>query len=149
MISPETWKMIHDEVKGAWAVVGPLVRVLIGAYIANRNERRHWLRDNQRLEWRELLSTMAWAYSTIVNINSRPYRDKDGENQSEAARLESLNVLRDRIFIAATLRNLDLVNKWNKAVRNFRAKSDYELFAVEFSEIIGLLRRNAKLLLKD
>jgi hypothetical protein len=67
VIEPETWKEVAEYSGKAWSAVGPLVGVLIGAYLATRNERKHWIRDNERLEFRELLSTMARSFSTIVN----------------------------------------------------------------------------------
>jgi hypothetical protein len=32
------WKAIHDGLVGAWAYVGPLIGVPIGAYISNRTK---------------------------------------------------------------------------------------------------------------
>jgi hypothetical protein len=58
MIQPETWKAVRDSAGVIWSAVGPLIGVWVGAYVANRNQRRQWLLDNKRQEYRELLTAL-------------------------------------------------------------------------------------------
>src|SRR5713226_4251307 len=39
-----------------WAAVGPLLGVALGSYLSTRTQRRHWVMDNKKQEYRELLT---------------------------------------------------------------------------------------------
>ena len=65
MIQPDTWKRIHDDMVSAWSILGPLVGVMLGAWLATRNQRRHWLLDNKRAEYRKLLTTLSECASSV------------------------------------------------------------------------------------
>src|SRR6266404_6383389 len=56
--------------RSVWLAVGPLVGVLVGAYIANRNQRKHWIADNKRAEYRKLLSTLASTFTGIIELRA-------------------------------------------------------------------------------
>ena len=148
MIQPETWKGIHDEVKAAWVVVGPLVGVLIGAYVANRNQRKHWSLDNKRLEYRELISTLARSFTTIVNVESRPERSRENAMEGETAKMQALNVIRDRIFIGMIVKRLQLFDRWTEAVRLFYSGRDYKKFAADFEDIMFELEQYSRKLVE-
>jgi hypothetical protein len=66
MIQPETWKMIGDYASKSWAAVGPLIGVLVGAYLTGR-QKRDWLADNKKEEYRELLSAMKKRSASIFS----------------------------------------------------------------------------------
>jgi hypothetical protein len=68
MIQPETWKMIGDYASKSWAAVGPLIGVLVGAYLTGRRQKRDWLADNKKEEYRELLSAMTKALSINLQL---------------------------------------------------------------------------------
>src|ERR1700690_1705665 len=105
MIQPETWKKIYDDAKAAWAVVGPLVYalagVLVGAYISNRNQREHWIADNKRSEYRELITALAKSFTSILKL--RAFGVALGpEEQRMLSNLETdaSSVILDRLLIA-------------------------------------------------
>jgi len=58
MSQPETWKAVGASAGVIWSAVGPLMGVCLGAYIASRNQRKQWLLDNKRQEYRELLTAL-------------------------------------------------------------------------------------------
>jgi hypothetical protein len=45
------WNIVAGYAKSIWAVAGPLLDVLVGAYIANRNQRKHWIADCKKETW--------------------------------------------------------------------------------------------------
>jgi hypothetical protein len=53
-----------------WAGVGPLVGVLVGAYLTNRIQRRLWLADHKRQEYRELFTVMTNAFGKLLELNN-------------------------------------------------------------------------------
>ncbi|SRR5258707_10181705 len=148
MIQPETWKTIADYSSKLWAIAGPLIGVLLGAYLTTRTQRKHWILDNKRAEFRKLLTTLTRAYSTIVNIESRPLRSGHQEEKCEQMRLLALNVIRDRIFIASEVKKAGLLEKWNEAVLSFTQDRDYKLFATRFAGIADLVRSEAAKLIE-
>jgi hypothetical protein len=148
MIQPETWKTITEYSSKLWAIAGPLFGVLLGAYLTTRTQRKHWVLDNRRAEFRKLLTTLTRAYSTITNIMSRPVRSGHQEEKCEQMRLLALNVIRDRIFIAPEVIEIGLLEKWNEAVLSFNKDRDYKLFATRFSGIVDLVRGKATKLIK-
>ena len=57
------WELIAKVASAVWPSVTGLVGVLIGAYIANRNQRKHWIADNKKREYQELLTAMSRAFN--------------------------------------------------------------------------------------
>jgi hypothetical protein len=51
MLQPEKLKAIGDGLKTAWAPVGPLVSVIIGAMLARAWDRRKWINENRKQEF--------------------------------------------------------------------------------------------------
>jgi hypothetical protein len=41
-------------IHGTWFAVGPLVGVVVGGYLTIWNQKRHWVMDNKRAEYRKL-----------------------------------------------------------------------------------------------
>jgi|ERR1019366_5537332 hypothetical protein len=105
------WTVFVAYAKSVWAVGGPLVGVLIGAYIANRNQRKNWIADCKKEEYRELLSVVASAYAKLLSVRHKfVWNDEARDIQLQVA-----SVLRDRIFIAKQLLRLDAMNRWVRA----------------------------------
>lgn len=129
------WKTIRDVVVGIWAVVGPLVGILIGAYIANRNQRKNWIADNKKQEFRELLSALVEASSSLIAFYT-PMALHGPEDQRACDRVEkkSVEVIMDRIFIAREVKELDLLKRWTKALSLVRG-TDHLTFSDEFVKI--------------
>lgn len=135
--------MVADFLYRAWSVLGPLVGIAIGSYLTTHSQKTHWVLDNRRAEYRKLLSTLTRSYSGIVNIYSRGLISGRDELKAENLRLESLNVIRDRIFIAKEVGDMGLLQKWASAGDKFLRTRDYDEFAKDFSVIADLVRRYA------
>ena|SRR5215471_5663413 len=117
-----------------WAAIWSLVAVLIGAYIANRNQRRHWIADNKKQEFRELLSALVEASSSLIALHT-PMVAHGPEEQRACERSEkkSVEVIMDRIFIAREVKELDLLRRWTKACRELDKTTDRSAFSDEFT----------------
>src|SRR5216684_3676535 len=64
------WDAVANHAKAVWAVGGPLLGVLVGAYIANRNQRKQWIAENKKQEYRELLSVMSKGFAEFLRTAS-------------------------------------------------------------------------------
>ncbi|MDE3168817.1 MAG: hypothetical protein KGL75_01640 [Acidobacteriota bacterium] len=148
MIQPSTWQIVEDYTGKAWSVLGPLVGVALGGYIASRSQRRHWILDSKRLEFKELFATLTRSYTVIANLYGSGFLSLEDERRGEEIRLEALNTIRDRVVIGLEVRRIKLVEKWEHAVSQFEKDQDYRTFAVAFSKIMDELRRSAEDLIK-
>jgi hypothetical protein len=127
---PETWEWI----KLLTPTVGALAIVFIGAWLTLRRERKRWLNDCRKDEYKELISVLTKA--TIVMIKDhdpanrrhetyfRPEKMWDGED----AYMKSLEVIRDRIFIADELAKMNIYGRWTEAVKDMTVSSHYSAF---------------------
>jgi hypothetical protein len=55
---------------GVWAPLGPLVGIRYGHELSKRLQREHWLRDNEKQEYREVLRVLTSSFATIVRCGS-------------------------------------------------------------------------------
>src|SRR5437899_7589534 len=67
MLQPETLKALGEGLKTAWASVGPLVGVIIGAMLTRAWDRRKWINENRKQEYRELLTTLTSACTVLID----------------------------------------------------------------------------------
>jgi hypothetical protein len=116
MVQPETWKAIGENSSKAWSAVGPLVGVLIGAWLARAWDREKWEKENRKEECRELIKTITHA-ATLRLVVGRG----TSEAQAYSAYLDSLKTIHDRVFIAADLERHKLLDSWAHAVADFGA----------------------------
>jgi len=68
-----------------WAVIGPFVGILTGSWLASRWQRRQWIRDNKKLEYRaifEALSKFGWATINYYALyDESPFKDPAAEGK--------------------------------------------------------------------
>jgi len=143
MIQPDTWKRIHDDAVSAWSILGPLVGVLLGAWLATRNQRRHWLLDNKRAEYRKLLTTLSECASKCVIAYGRSTAEgRDLRVAHEAMRV-STTVIYSRLFIAKRVQELELRKRWTEAISLLSKTRDPGKFGQETDKIMDDIRRAA------
>jgi hypothetical protein len=143
MIQVETWKEIGSLLDKAWAVIGPLVGVLIGAYIANRNQRKQWQLESKRVEYRELLNTLTECGSDLLAF---PMGDPQSRREFAETVRRSVNTIYNRLFAADTVIRLNLMVRWREAVDLARDAKNTEDFRKRLNAIMNDIRREA---LKD
>src|SRR6267378_2982277 len=125
---------------GIWAALGPLVGVYYGHVLSKRWQKEHWIAENKKQEYRELLTTLTRTFGSIVNISLAMIAHGPEEQRAHAEmEAQALMTIRDRIFIAGELREMKLGEKWIKAARDFDNTRDYDAFAKSFGEITRLI----------
>ena len=148
VIQPETWKTIYEDVRAAWSVVGPLVYALtgvfIGADISNRNQRKQWIADNKKQEYRELVSMLTRALNAVMQ-ESTVLVARAPEEQREFVRIgnEVLITIKDRLFIADVVTELRVYERWRGALHDFQSVHQRQLFIDKVEEIKSDLRKSA------
>jgi hypothetical protein len=128
-----------------WAAVGPLVGVLLGGYLAMRVQKRHWVLDNQKEEYRELLSTLTESFNVILDFHT-PMVAHGSEEQraAHAAHLRALAVIGDRLFISEEVKKIDLLNRWRAAVHEIETGGHSPAFARSVGEVLTEIVTSAK-----
>jgi hypothetical protein len=115
------WIMGHG--KDIWAVAGPFVGILIGAWIADRSARKHWFADNKKQEYRELVTALVSAFNAMVR---RIESAKSAEAQRALVEKEDLALITisDRLFIRDDVARLKLLSRWQKMTKDFNRTGD-------------------------
>jgi len=121
--------MVGEFVRNAWAAIGPLVGVLIGAYLTRRGQRSQWIADSKKLEYRELLTALTKAFEGIVQLEAPGVGLGPQEQRTLFdLRAQSFVVIRDRIFIAKEVKDMNLLSRWNQALRDYENTLDAAAF---------------------
>jgi len=99
-----------------WAALGPLVGVLVGAYLARSWDQRRWLLDNRKEEYRELLALIEIA-SRYLQIQIRGHGglnaiNPDEQRELNAAKGDGGRIILSRIFVAERIHQGEIHLKW-------------------------------------
>lgn len=125
----------------SWTAIGPLLGVLVGAYISSRNQKRQWGLDNKRAEYRELLTTLTECGSELMSFPTGELADR--RRIDEIARL-SVNVIYNRLFVADMVISTNLMKRWRDCISDLRTSKNINAFRTEFDSIMNDIRSVAK-----
>ncbi len=118
-----------------WGVIAPLVGILVGHFLTRAWQRAQWLQDKRNEEWRELLTAL--AESLRVELNIYPMRPLDSDEQREIvnAHADCFRVIRDRLFIAYDVKQLNLENRWSAAIQHHSQTLDPRKLGSEYDAL--------------
>ena len=107
-----------------WGAVAPFLGIFLGNVLTRSSEREQWIKDKRNEEWRELLTAL--AESLRVHLRMYPGRPLGQDDQREILNVSEacFRAIRDRIFIAADVRKLNLENWWSAAVMRHQEDLD-------------------------
>ncbi len=127
---------------GIWAALGPLVGVYYGHVLSKRWQKEHWITENKKQEYREVLSTLTEAFSKIVLYGSPGVATGPEEQRARnGAESAALAALRDRLFIANELSEFKALDRWLEATRDFDNKHDVTQFSQRFRSLSSEIRQ--------
>ncbi len=130
-----------------WAAVGPLMGVALGGWLAMRNQRVLWILDNKRSEYRKLLSTITRDYTTFMNLSGAGTTGPE-QRKREQVHLEALNVIRDRLFIAKEVSEMDIARKWSEAIGAAYTRRDFSNLKNQYEEIAKSIQDHAEKIMR-
>jgi hypothetical protein len=118
------WLAIALHAGAIWAVIGPFLGVLVGAWLTARWQRKQWILDNKKAEYRQLLDAvqayrwhllnrLAAIRGPLVAIDARTYNEEAAAREHSRATLN--NCLADRLFIRERIAR----NKVKEELGNF------------------------------
>jgi hypothetical protein len=136
---------VWSVIRNAWPVLGPLVGIWIGAYLTTRNQKRQWILDHKRAEYRELLTAIGDVGSKLVlYYGTNPFVANSDEQLAiwEATRT-TVDVIYNRLFIAQQIEKLLIQSRWENAVSLVRKNRDVRLFGHIMDGIMNDIRNTA------
>jgi hypothetical protein len=143
------WETFAKAAGTIWAALGPLVGVCIGAYLARRWQRDQWIADNKRSEYRKLLTTLAKTFTSIIELRAAGVA-LGPKDQRTLFNLEvrASAVILDRIFIADEVKEMNLLKRWNQALRDYDNTLNSDVFSSAFGLIANDVRKSASKIVK-
>jgi hypothetical protein len=98
--------------------VGGFVGNLISLWLTSSLQRKNWVKDNKKLEWRELIDELEKAMSGMSYAFPPVFRDASDESTDWKTGMGiGAKVIRDRIFIATVIKERGIIKKWEELVR--------------------------------
>lgn len=128
---------------GIWAAIGPLLGVFVGHLLTRSWQREQARLDNIKAEYRELLSALADAYTTIIRLGPRDEEAAPQRNAFDEARAASLRVMHDRIYIAERVEREKWLFGWIGLIGNYKTDSDRLTLTNAFTDFQEKIRRAA------
>jgi hypothetical protein len=130
-----TRELFESYVGSTWQAIGPvvvvLVGVLVGSLLARRSERKRWLADNKKEEYRELLKELGLVYRKLIDLDG-PLAESDEAwslcYQAEGAFLSC-------IFIDSELSEQAAQKEWDSALTEFMNTEDHGEFEDRYKKL--------------
>jgi hypothetical protein len=146
MMSPSVL-LVWNFLTRAWSGVGPLVGVLIGAWLSRSWQQRHWARDNRKAEYRELINCLSQnAHLLMRSLGPSVGGLTDEElwgNDGAASR--GYNVISDRLFIAEVMKRENVRDRWLSLVKQREASKFWSEWSDLYKTLLETARRDLNL----
>lgn len=101
--------------------LGSLLAGLVQQRAAAKTRHKEWVKDNKKLEWRELIDALESAMKRMRLRFPPEYGLREGPRSAEEdwpGGMElGIRVVRNRIFIAEVIKRCGIVDKWDELVR--------------------------------
>lgn len=128
-----------------WAIAGPLVGILLGGWLTTKNQRKLWLLDHRRAEYRELLTTLSdWRSHCAIApaAGDSGMTPRHHRLMSEATR-KLANVVANRLFIAAEVKRIGIEERCGDAYAALKEGCDGRAFENDLGRIMDDIRKAA------
>jgi hypothetical protein len=123
----------------SWSAVGPLVGVLIGAWLTRSWQRKQWELDSRKAEYRELISTLSESFHQIATYQRFNMQPPEVRQKISEAEVAGQSVIADRIFIEKQLRMRQVSEHWDSLI----AERDLPRLWTRWTELHDALVRMA------
>ena len=102
-----------------WNLFGPLIGflgVLVGAWATGRWHHTHWVLENKKQEWRELIDALVEC-AREISKSKRAKPEQPEYSQLFPAQLKGSVFIQNRIFIAKVVERNSIKDDWNELLR--------------------------------
>lgn len=126
-----SWVAIAGSIAGSFGI-GTLFGNLISLWFTSNLQRKNWIKDNKKQEWRELIDVLREALRVMMAHRYENYDDNitTGEEAGEGAhyRQEAIRkgyvAIGDRIFIVKKVRDSALFERWVELGKEYEEAGD-------------------------
>jgi hypothetical protein len=116
-------------------IAGTLGGVFLGQHMTQQWQRKQWTLDRRKEEWRELLSALAESLRVQMKVYPGRVLAPDEQRAIVEAQSNSFRVIRDRIFIASDVAQLDIEIRWSKALMDHNRDLDPKVLGAAYDAI--------------
>ena len=119
--------------------------IWIGVYLSTRTQKRQWIRDNKRLEYRELLTAIADAAGKLVLYYGRNPVVLSAAEQMDMWEIKrtTLGVIYNRLFVAKEIKELRIQERLQYAITALTNKRDAIWSGTSMDSIMEDIRTKA------
>lgn len=107
---------------GLLAFVVAVITAWITSKLISSREHQRWILDNKKLEWRELVDEMHECFDRMANFHNRTEASIP-RSEVDASIRHGFRILRNRIFVADTITQNKIMEKWEELV-TYRQSAD-------------------------
>jgi hypothetical protein len=143
----QSLKEVAPYIRGIWTAIGPLLGVLVGALLARSWDKKKWMNDNRKAEFRELITALTNAATALMmqqtHLNEHRLQT-DEEEHARQTHLEAWKVIKTRIFIAHDVKEMKLFDRWGESIKAMRATKKVHPFEDSFEKLKDEIVERAK-----
>jgi len=110
-------------------------------FLTHMHQRKQWVLDNKKTEWRELISTLCRSARTILHNHPHSLGPVTGEQArlADAADREARMVIQDRLSIADVMQKENVLEIWERGI----AKDEASIFWADWWDLHETLLKAA------
>jgi hypothetical protein len=124
-----------------WAALGPLAGILVGHYLTRSWQRRQWIADNQKEEYRKLLSGLNRLNMVLILDHTN---HNVGIQDIKEAMEEITIALNTSLFIVDFLERSKVADDVLEASRRLKHGGSFDDYQKEYWKAINLIIASAK-----
>jgi hypothetical protein len=124
-----------------WASVGPIVGILAGHYLTRSWQRRQWLADNRKDEYRKLLAGLNRLNMVLVLDHTN---QNVGVQEIKDAMEEITIALNTSLFIVDFLEESKVVGDVLEATKKLKKGGNFDDYCGEYWKAVNSIIRSAK-----
>jgi hypothetical protein len=135
---------------GVWAAVGPLAGILVGHVLTRSWDKKRWLLDCRKQEFKELVTALSAEVAAMIQYQDAP-RDSRGPIHQSHERLQKLreahatafNVISDRLYIANDVQELDVSHRFQDQMQKLRESGNNPAAISEIEALMNAIIKRA------
>jgi len=124
-----------------WAALGPVIGILIAHYLLRSWQRRQWLADNRKEEYRKLLAALNRVNMALVNLHCFQIAN---EKELDEATKEITVATNTSLFINDFLRKSQVLGMVLEAVKKLGKGGKFDDYTDEYWRAVNMTLDSAK-----
>ena len=138
-------RMYPEIISGATGIIGVVVGTILTQLFSNRSQKRQWNAENQKTEFRELITALNKSFATILALsrNTPFFHDDRYSLDVTLADTDAARTIADRIFISDEIVKLKVMERWTTSATKFARGKDIVAFGNEVRQLTEDLRQSA------